>query len=391
MVIPVMIAGCGDKSPMRGDGDAAATGSEGRWQRIRGPLRRAHGFQRLVPVLVGDKVVVIAGVDYEQSTVKGLVIDLSSRRSSLTTPTRLWWREGNTAVAAGDEVIVWGGCRGPGGRGSRARGAIYDVERDRWTRPDPGPLRNRNFHTAVWTGEEMIAWGGSAGCTGRSRLRADGAAYDPRTDSWRMIAPSPLSPRQYHVAVWTGEEMIVWGGSKPLPRERERLLLDGAAYDPERDEWRRLATTRLFGGSGGILAAGYEPDLDAEWTGEQMTIWSRYGGASYDPESDRWERVPVPPNEIRDVAGGQTAWSGEELIVWGGAGGDGRDVEQGAAYDPSAGHWRALPAAPIRGRDRHAAISIPQGMLVWGGCCRGSRYYANGAIYLRDHAARHEP
>jgi hypothetical protein len=385
LMVQVMMAGCGEGSPVRGDGDAAATAGEDSWQRIRGPVR-ARGFQGLVPVLLGDKVVVIAGVGYDQTTLKGLVIDLSSRRSSLTTPSRLWWRFGYTAVAAGDDVIVWGGCRGPGGRGSRARGAIYDVKRDRWTRPDPGPLRNRHFHTAVWTGDVMIVWGGSAGCTGRSRLRADGATYDPRTDSWQRIAPSPLSPRQHQVAVWTGDEMIVWGGSKPLPRERERLLLDGAAYNPERDEWRRLATTRLF--DGGILAAGYEPDLDAEWTGEQMTIWSRYGRAGYDPERDRWEPIPSPPQEIRDVAGGKTAWSGDELIVWGGSGGDGRDVQQGAAHDPSTGHWRALPTTSIHGRDRHAAISIPHGMLVWGGCCGGSRYYANGATYLRDRAHR---
>jgi hypothetical protein len=373
------IAGCGDQPLARHDADAAATGS---WQRIRVP--RARGFGELVPVVVGDKVVVVAGVDYDQATVKGVVIDLASRRSSLTAPSRLWWRFGHTAVAAGDGVIVWGGCRGPSGRGSGATAAIYDSKRDRWTRPDPGPLRNRRFHTAVWTGEEMIVWGGWDGCTRRSRLRADGAAYDPRTDSWRMIAPSPLAPRQYHVAVWTGEEMIVWGGSKALPRERERLLVDGAAYDPQRDEWRRLAATRLFGRTGAILAAGYEPDLDAEWTGEAMTIWSRSGGAGYDPESDRWARIPSPPREIRNVAGGTTAWSGEELIVWGGAGGTGADVEQGAAYDPGTGRWRALPDAPIRGRDRHAAVSIPNGMLVWGGCCRRSRYYADGAIYLRD-------
>jgi hypothetical protein len=111
-----------------------------------------------------------------------------------------------------------------------------------------------------------------------------------------------------------------------------------------------------------------------------MTIWSRWGAAGYDPQSDRWERIPAPPHEIRDVAGGQTVWNGEELIVWGGTGGDGGDVQQGAAYAPSTGHWRALPDAPIRGRDRHAAVSSPHGILIWGGCCRRGLYYGNGAI-----------
>jgi hypothetical protein len=379
LAIQVAVTGCDDASPTRGDADTAATGSEGSWQWIRGPARRLRGFQDLVSVAVGDRVVVIAGVDYDQATLKALVIDPASRRASRTAPSRWWWRVGYTAVAAGDEVIAWGGCCGPAGRGSRAPGAIYDVARDQWTPLDPGPLGDRHFHTAVWTGAEMIVWGGRT----ETRLHADGAAYDPRTGSWRKVAPSPLAPRQYHVAVWTGEEMIVWGGSKPLAAERERLLFDGAAYDPERDAWRRLAPTRLFAGTGSILAAGLEPDLDAEWTGGQMTIWSGDGAAGYDPDRDRWERIPAPPRQIRDVARGQTVWSGDELIVWGGAGGDGRDVQQGAAYDPSTERWRPLPDAPIRGRDRHTAIAIPHGMLVWGGCCRRG-YYMNGAIYLRD-------
>jgi len=378
VAIQVAIAGCDDASPTRADGDTAATGGEGSWRRIRGPGRRLDGSHDLVPVAVADRIVVIAGVDYDQATVKALVIDPASRRAARTAPSRLWWRFGHTAVAAGDEVIVWGGCCGPAGWGSRAPGAVYDVTRDRWTRLGPGLLGNRYLHTAVWTGEEMIVWGGWAG----RRLRADGAAYDPRTRSWRLIAPSPLSPRQHHVAVWTGEEMIVWGGSE-LQRKQERLLVDGAAYDPERDEWRRLATTRLLGRSGAILGAGSEPNLDAEWTGEQMVIWSRDGAAGLDPDRDRWKRIPAPPLRFRGVAGGQTVWSGDELIVWGGAGGDGRDIQQGAAYEPSTGRWRSLPDAPIRGRDRHAAVAIPRGMLVWGGCCRKG-YYTNGAIYLRD-------
>ena len=383
LAIQVAVAGCDDEPRMRGDGDRAATGTEGSWHRIRGPARRLHGAQNLLPVAVGDKVVVIAGVDYDQANVKALVVDPGARRASRTAPSRLWWRFGYTAVAAGDEVIVWGGCCGPAGRGSRAPGAVYDIARDEWTRLGPGPLGSRRFHTAVWTGEEMIVWGGWAG----TRLRAGGAAYDPRTGTWRRLAPAPLSPRQYHVAVWTGEEMIVWGGSKPVPPrrdEQERLLFDGAAYDPDRDTWRRLAPTRLLAGSGSILDAGLQPNLDAEWTGEQMTIWSRAGAGGYDPDRDRWKRIPAPRRHIRRVAGGQTVWSADELIVWGGTGGDGSDIQQGAAYDPSARRWRSLPDAPIRGRDRHAAVAIPRGMLVWGGCCRKGSYYTNGAIYLRD-------
>jgi hypothetical protein len=68
-------------------------------------------------------------------------------------------------------------------------------------------------------------------------------------------------------------------------------------------------------------------------------------------------------------------WTGEELLVWGGPIG-------GAALDPRTGRWRPLPAAPLAPRDRHVAVGLGGGRaFVWGGCCKGSRQLADGAVY----------
>jgi Kelch motif len=359
----------------------------GDWQRLPGPAGRGPGpgFQVLAPVLAGDKVVVVAGVDYDQATVKAIVVDPDSRRWSRAAPSGMWWRSGYTAVAAGDQVIVWGGCCGVAGRGSRAAGAIYDVTQDRWLPLGRGPLGDRGGHTAVWTGEEMLVWGGGRGSGG---LRADGAAYDPRSESWRLIPSAPLAPRYQHVAVWTGEEMIVWGGSRPLrPLRgfRERPLYDGAAYDPRSDTWRRLPPTRVLAPLPAvldILDESEELDLNAVWTGEVMLIWGPNGGASYDPDSDQWERITTPPSDFGVTFDASTAvWTGDEMIVWGGLlPGSDRLVATGAAYDPRHKRWRQLPPAPISGRYQHAAVWTGEGMLVWGGCCHRA-YLADGAIY----------
>ena len=56
----------------------------------------------------------------------------------------------------------------------------------------------------------MIVWGGEG--NGRNALNT-GGRYDPGTDSW--IATSTTNApaaREGHTAVWTGNEMIVWGG-----------------------------------------------------------------------------------------------------------------------------------------------------------------------------------
>ena len=66
----------------------------------------------------------------------------------------------------------------------------------------------RASHTAVWTGSEMIVWGGYGGT-----YLNTGGRYDPSTDSWTAISTiNAPTPRGGNTAVWTGSEMIVWGG-----------------------------------------------------------------------------------------------------------------------------------------------------------------------------------
>jgi hypothetical protein len=84
---------------------------------------------------------------------------------------------------------------------------------DTWTPTNlTGAPDGRVSHTAVWTGSEMIVWGGDTclvGCDVNT-----GGRYNPSTDSWTAtsIANAP-DGRHYHMAVWTGTEMIVWGGA----------------------------------------------------------------------------------------------------------------------------------------------------------------------------------
>src|SRR5437773_9180346 len=80
-----------------------------------------------------------------------------------------------------------------------------------WT---PTSLTNapdaRSNHTAVWTGSEMIVWGGAS--SGPTYFNT-GGRYNPTTDSWTPTSTTGApTGRSIHTAVWTGSEMIVWGG-----------------------------------------------------------------------------------------------------------------------------------------------------------------------------------
>jgi len=80
---------------------------------------------------------------------------------------------------------------------------------DTWTRGGTSVTNApdaRELHAAVWTGSEMIVWGG-VNITGYLNT---GGRYDPGTDSWTATGTTGApSARGYHTAVWTGNEMIV--------------------------------------------------------------------------------------------------------------------------------------------------------------------------------------
>ena len=107
-------------------------------------------------------------------------------------------------------MIVWGGTDSINYLNTGGR---YDPTSDSWlaTSTSNAPSA-RDSHTAVWTGSNMIVWGGS-------RDLNTGGRYSPNTDSWTATntTSAPVG-RDQHTAVWTGNEMIVWGLFRTSPR-----------------------------------------------------------------------------------------------------------------------------------------------------------------------------
>src|SRR5207248_614463 len=103
----------------------------------------------------------------------------------------------------------------------------------------------RQFHTAVWTGStanggtgEMLIWGGIPASTG--------FRYKPQTDTWTPMgtacttnpAQSCVPGNRYgHSGVWTGSEMIVFGGAV---NASDPPYGNGARYNPVSDAWTPL-------------------------------------------------------------------------------------------------------------------------------------------------------
>ena len=240
-----------------------------------------------------------------------------------------------TAATAwtGDELIVWGGYvyTGFSDEVPRSDGFIFDAHAREWGQIAPSPLGPRILPASAWTGDEMLIWGGTdRDLTG---FFDDGAAYDPETDTWRRLPPAPISPRA-PLSVWTSSEFILWGtAARMQPR-----LRDGASYDPVTNAWREIAPAPIE-----------LTDASASWTGKEMIVFGAalHGGnksetetaigAAYDPATDRWRRIPA--SDLSPQAS-TASWDGRELIAW-----DYGNVS--AAYDPKANQWRPLPRVPL--------------------------------------------
>jgi N-acetylneuraminic acid mutarotase len=283
-------------------------------------------------------------------------------------------RNQHSVVWTGSEMIVWGGTSGlflnSGGR--------YDPATSTWTPISTGANvpPARVSHTAIWTGSEMIVWGGS---DQHGTQFNEGGRYDPATDTWKPTSTGTGCPgvRSGHTAVWTGSTMIVWGGSS---RQGEPYLA-GGRYVPATDTWTSIAS--------GPGAPTNRSRHTAVWTGTQMLVWGGYGdqaylnsGGRYDPGTDSWTPMSLGAGVPIGRSGHTTVWTGTEMIVWGGYVGGGGYLNSGGRYDPTSDTWAptSLGAGVPVGRDGHTAVWTGTEMIVWGGYT-GSPYLNSGGRY----------
>jgi hypothetical protein len=182
--------------------------------------------------------------------------------------------------------------------------------------------------SAVWTGTEVVVWGGLTQFGGRTN---SGSRYNPATDTWRSTSTvgAPRA-RAGHAAYWTGTEMLIWGGVGPGIRFGDGpplidLLNSGGRYNPLTDTWTPTST------NGAPFTSG-----NTVWTGSKMLVWGGQYAYVYDPASDTWKTSPRidPPGP----GGHKAVWTGKEMFVWGGINND--TGTMGALYNPETNTWR---------------------------------------------------
>lgn len=189
------------------------------------------------------------------------------------------------------------------------------------------------------------------------------AVDDDGADAGLGLAPplGNLDP----LAVWTGDELVIWGGFRQYVAsvfdvdlvgwvEGEaygrpvvfRRVDTGAAYDPASGTWRELAPAPQLDGALDPYALGAR----GVWTGTEVLMWpTGFGGPGlgYRPDTDQW-RVLADQGAlgIADPRGAALAWTGSEAVSLADyttvRGDDRENTFELTAYDPVADSWRRV-------------------------------------------------
>ena len=197
---------------------------------------------------------------------------------------------------------------------------------------DEGDINITN-QTTIWTGTEMIAWGGTQ--DGTITINT-GSRYNTTTNIWKSTNTTGApTARARHTAIWTGTEMIVWGGRG---NDSYRGINTGGRYNPTTDTWTAISTV----GAPSDFLIGEDTAI---WTGTEMIVWGILNdgntntGYRYNPITDSWTAISIS-GALGTRQGHTAVWTGNKMIVWGGYYGY-ADYNTGGLYNPANNTWTA--------------------------------------------------
>ncbi len=290
-------------------------------------------------------------------------------------------RSGAKAVWATttSEMLVWGGNDGSGGQ--LATGARFNPSTNTWkTIKTEGAPQAREMHTAIWTGAKMIVFGGYNSASGALN---DGGIYDPQTDIWITLPTvdntgGALPARYSHSAAWSGQVMIVWGGIDA----GGAFTNSGYAFIDAAQSWNPISVASAPSSRARHTAVWSGTDMYV-WGGNDGAYQNT--GDYYNYANNVWGAVLAMPMAQAPIVGRQEHTAvvvpNGRMIVWGGY--NGGYLGDGAILETTLNSWNVtpMPTAPAApsAREYHTAVVTNQNkMLVWGGLT-ASGYTNTGA------------
>lgn len=267
-----------------------------------------------------------------------------------------------SAVAIGPVVYTAGGSA----PGNLHRVLAYDTRDRRWTEPTQLPTGLNHSQAVTYRGDLYLAGGYLEGADATSNFWR----YDPRTGKWTRLPPM-RQPRGAAASAVIGDKLYVADGAPQT---------FGVSNPSGPYETLEIYDFQTRGWSSGPNAPFAVHHVNAAVLEDKLYMAGGRlsGGESsdeffrFDPEKQRWERLPdLPLGEVSSAgivaaAGKVVVFGGDDELNW--EEGEGWVTPSAWAFDPKTARWRRLPDLTI---ERHA----------FGAAVAGGRIYAIGGSY----------
>ncbi len=229
------------------------------------PARSAH-----TAVWTGSKMIVWGGsIDSSIQAGGGIYDPKADSWATVATSGSPKKRQLHSAVWTGSSMLVFGGTDfvdwfDDGGALSldpAPGGSWKDIQ-------SAGAPAKRQSATGVWTGSSMLVWGG---WTGGPYLDTGGLLNPSASGGGKWTATSLTdapSERSEHVGVWGNHELIVWGGCNG--DQCGNVLADGGRFTPDSSGGKWTSFTAQDGLSAAHGATGV-------YTGDSIIVWGGTG------------------------------------------------------------------------------------------------------------------
>ena len=186
---------------------------------------------------------------------------------------------------------------------------------------------------------------------------------------WHAVSDGPLSTREYATSVWTGKDVLVFGGDRypcapnaKCAAPTDPPLSDGAAYNPQTNKWRKIAKAPLPVPHASAVAVGryvyalVEPDYNLQTFAVQTQTFVRY-----DTVANRWATLARPKSEFANLT---LAGIGGKVIAYQGA--KNKAGDRDFVWDAAAKTWRLLPADPKGPFEARVFVDVDGDAVVLG-------------------------
>jgi hypothetical protein len=166
----------------------------------------------------------------------------------------------------------------PGGSGASQEAFVYDPATESWASlPASGAPAPRYEPFVVCTTTGLLVWGGR---DANGNALSSGGVFDIASAKWRSIsavgAPSARSAPADRGGwgAFSGQRVALVGGLD----DSGQIALDGGSYDPAADAW-----TPLPAWTSGVQHDGGS----AVYTGRELLLWGGSNGATPSSSGDR--------------------------------------------------------------------------------------------------------